>query len=421
MIEIEDAVKYFGDCKTKYLRRFHEVTPEGSHIKGWICRKPNFYMGSLLIDELWGEPHEQFVQSMPKIEYFNDERNINLNNGEWDYNAVAYEKLDGSCLIIYPLLDENGKIIEIVPKTRGKAVADKQFISLFNKVDKSSIWKYYNYNKGILFFELYGILNQHEIIHYQTGIDITLIGEYNEGGFATPIKLWRVAVGNGFNLPDQMFRIDSDSIKITTQKYDWYFNDVKHEDCVALTRRDAVDKIQSFLEYLNSKYNSINNRYAVEGVVVNCRDSEGRQRYIKIKPRDIENKHRSQYGIPRSSIVKEVLKYFDDYGSEVDEIYRENKNHHTEYIHRMLLEDYNEEYVKKSAKRIEKIFMEIWDAKQVPESLQKIAEKLFDEYSDKGISHCMRMFAQEYPMKKKDARTVYQVLEKIFARNGVEL
>ena len=137
MIEIEEAVKYFGDCKPKHLRRFYEVTPEGNHIKGWICNKPNRYLGSLLIDTLWGEPHEQFVQSMPKIEYFNDERNICLDSeicGVTFIDAVAYEKLDGSCLIIYPILDEHGKIVEVVPKTRGRAVADEHFLELYNKI-----------------------------------------------------------------------------------------------------------------------------------------------------------------------------------------------------------------------------------------------------------------------------------------------
>ena len=420
MIEIEEAVHWFNDCKPKYLRRFHEVTPEGSLIKGWICRKSNRFLGSLLIDELWGEPHCQFVQSMPKIEYFNDERNINL-DGEFGINAVAYEKLDGSCLIIYPILDEHGKIVELVPKTRGKAVADSHFLDLFKKIDKTAIWRYYRKNTGILFFEMYGILNQHEIIHYQTGIDIALIGCYDKGKFLTPIELWKISSLHGMKQPDEMFRIRNDKIEISTWKYHWYFDEMPLEECVAPTRVDSVDKIQKFLEYLNSRYNHINGRYATEGVVINCVDSNGYQKYIKVKPRDIENKHRSENGIPRSAIMKEVLKYFDDYGSEVEEIYARDKNHHTEYLHRMLLEDYNAEYVKKSSKKIEKVFMDVWDSKQVPESLQNIAEELFDEFSSQGITHCMRMFAQRYPMKKKNAKTIYQILEKLFARRGVDL
>ena len=115
-----------------------------------------------------------------------------------------------------------------------------------------------------------------------------------------------------------------------------------------------------------------------------------------------------------------MLKYFDEYGSEVKELYDEDKNHHTEYIHRMLSEDYSEDMIRKSSKKIEKIFMQIWDSKQIPESLQNIAEELFNEYSDKGITHCMRMFGQKYPMKKRYSRTIYQVLEKLFIRNNID-
>ena len=425
MIEIEDAVKYFNDCKPKHLRRFTETTPNGNYIKGWICKKSNRYLGSLLIDELNGEDHEQYVQSMPKIEYFNDERDICLDVdvcGTIFNDAIAYEKLDGSCLILYPILDKNGYIEEVVPKTRGRAVADSHFLSLFDKIDKSKIWSYYSNNKGILFFEMYGILNQHEIIHYQTGVDLCLIGGYDdEDKFYKPVKLWTLCNGYGFKQPDEIFVIRKNEIIISSQKYQWYFNSVKDEDRVAPTRIDSVDKIQEFLEYLNKTYNDIYGRYATEGVVINCVDEKGNQKYIKVKPRDIENKHRSESGIPRSAIVKEVLKYFDDYGSEVEEIYQKDKNHHTEYIHRMLLEDYDELYIEKSSKKIEKVFMQIWDSKQIPESLHNIAEGLFEAYCDKGITHCMRMFGQMYPMKKKDAKTIYQVLEKLFVKNNRDL
>ena len=421
MIDVDEAVKYFNNCKSKYLRRFSEETPKGNLIKGWICTKPNKYLGSLLIDELNNERHIQFIQSMPKINYFNDERDICLDNKcTFEvFNAICYEKLDGTCLILYPILDKNGYIIEIVPKTRGRAIADKHFKALYDKIDKSNIIRYFNKYTNVLFFEMYGILNQHEIINYDTGIDLVLIGCWNEDHFCKPFELWKISLECGFKQPDEMFRIERNRIKITSQKYRWYFNNIQLEDKEAPTVIDAVDKVQNFLEYLNKQYYSKNGRLATEGVVVNCTNHDGNQKYIKIKPRDIENKHRSENGIPRSKIVKEVLKYFDEYGSEVEEIYQNDENHHTEYLYRMLSEEYSEEIIQKSSKKIEKIFMQIWDSKQIPKSFHIIAEELFNKYHDKGITHCMRMFSQEYPMKKKDASTIYNVLEKLFIKNNV--
>lgn len=406
-MSIEKACECFGDCKEKYVRGFDEYTPQNNHIKGYICRKPNRFLGSLYITEINGEKTEQFVQSMPKIKYFEHENDINING-----DIVAFEKLDGSCLILYPIFDSKGEIIEIVPKTRGRAVADKHFIDLYNKIPHKSIEKYYELNKGVLIFELYGILNQHEIIHYQTGVDIALIGVYNNGHFYKGKSLMVLAKAYGFHTPDPVFKVKYRNgmwrVLFNSKKYKMYdIGYVKAEP----TRMDALDYIQKELEKLNKIFLEENGRIATEGVVINCSNWNGVQKYIKCKPRDIENKHRNNGGIPRSSITKEVLKYFDEYGSMVAEIYQEDKNHHTEYIHRMLREDYEEEWIKNSSKKIEKVFMQIWESKQVPQSIHEICNDLVTEFGDKGITHCMRMFGQKYPMKKQYASTVYGVLK----------
>lgn len=425
-MNIEKVCSYFGNCKEKHIRKFQEKTPQGNIIEGYICKKPNRYLGSLFITKLNGEAHNQFIQSMPKIEYFNDDRDISLmlEDSFTFHEVCAYEKLDGSCLIVYPLLDANDNLLEIVPKTRGRAVADKHFLDLYNKCDKSSIYEYYRENKGILFFEMYGILNQHEILHYQTGIDLALIGCYTTRFYKS--KALKNLCKYGFKQSDKIFEWIhgyNNVIDITTEKYHWWFNHVgiSHEDRIAPTPRDAVSLMVDFLEYLNKSFNEQNGRIATEGVVINCTDSKGNQKYIKVKPRDIEVKHRSEKGIPRSSIVKEVLKYFDDYGSEVDELYQNDKNHHTEYLHRMLSEDYDEVFIQKSAKKIENVFMQVWDAKQVPVSIHNICDDLIEKYGDMGITHCMRMFAQEYPYKKRQSSTIYQTLKIKFQRNGLRM
>ena len=45
-----------------------------------------------------------------------------------------------------------------------------------------------------------------------------------------------------------------------------------------------------------------------------------------------------------------------------------------------------------------------------------MAEELFDEYKDEGITRCMQEFGKKYPMKKKDASTIYNVLVKLFKK-----
>ena len=87
----------------------------------------------------------------------------------------------------------------------------------------------------------------------------------------------------------------------------------------------------------------------------------------------------------------------------------------------MLEEEYAIELIHKSKKKIERIFMQIWESKQVPESIHQITDELVEEYGKEGISYCMRMFAEKYPMKKKKASLVYGVLEKKFIKNGLDL
>jgi len=406
MVDLENICEtYFeGKVKPKHLRGFNETTPDGNTISGYISVKPNKYLGSCLIIKCNGEETNQFIQSMPKIRYFEDERDIGINDV-----SRCYEKLDGTCLIIYPLKNKNGDIIEIIPKTRGRAVADKHFTQLYKKIDQKPIQGYYKNNDGILIFEMYGILNQHEIIHYNTGIDIKLIAIFKDGVFNnTPVE----ATIYGFDKPDMLFKLYHKGqgwfVKCTTNKFKPYL-------CRNIysfpTNIDAVDGIQKLLEDLNKKYVEINGIRAIEGVVINTFNEAGHPKWLKCKPRDIENEHRSQSGIPRSAITKEVLKYFDEYGADVKEIYLQDKNHHTEYIVRMLSEEYNEEYIKKSSKRIERVFMQIWNSKEVPTSIHNICEELIEENPDKDITELMRIFAVKYPMKKKEASTIYTTLK----------
>ena len=144
------ADKYFGGMNCKELREFKSVTPKGHQINGYICNKHNYYLGSLLILKVDGEETEQFIQSFPKIKYYENYRQLDPVKKE----HYCFEKLDGSCLIIYPLIVNNTEI-EYVPKTRGMAVADKQFLDLFNRLDHSKLDQYYSmYKFDILVFEL---------------------------------------------------------------------------------------------------------------------------------------------------------------------------------------------------------------------------------------------------------------------------
>ena len=413
--------EYFkGKVKPKHLSQFEETTPKGNTIQGYINHKPNKYLGSLLITNVNGEECIQFIHSMPKIHYYNDSRDIPITENIY----YCFEKLDGTCLILYPLKNSKGEIIEVVPKTRGRAVADSHFIELYNKVDKKSINDYYKENSGVLLFELYGILNQHDIIYYDTGVDIRLIAIVDDDGnyINNPIDYtdytYTDIMKYGFKLPDPVcvlyHRGTEWYIESRSQKYYPY---LKSKILNYPTIDDAVDGLMELLETLNKEFFEVNGRIAIEGVVINVITKCGYKRFLKCKPHDIMIKHTTENGIPRKSITKEVLKYFDEYGSTVADIYNDDPNHHTEYLYRMLEEEYPIELIHRSKNKIEKIFMQIWDNKQIPESIHKICDDLIRDYPNQSVSDLMRVFAKKYPMKKKkDARLVFTVLEKQLKR-----
>ncbi|MBQ2653389.1 MAG: hypothetical protein IJF83_07530 [Methanobrevibacter sp.] len=404
--------KYFMDgVKPRHLRPFDETTPEGNKIKGYISVKDNRYMGSCLITHVNGEETNQFIQSMPKLHYFKDMRDIGN-----DTVSYCFEKLDGTCLILYPLKNKDGEVIEIVPKIRNHPVMPSHFRELYNRVDHKPIQDYYQKSKdGILIFELHGVLNPHQILHYDTGIGIKLLTVFEYNMFYMPQNY----IHYGFEIPDTVFKlmhVDNEWVlKVTTEKFKHYLG---REIYTYPTQIDAIDGIKDILGSLNKEYVKYNGINAIEGVVIYTSDAQGNPRMLKCKPYDIEMEHRSQYGIPRRSITKEVLKYFDEYGDDVKEIYLEDENHHTEFIHRMLSEDYPPELIKRSAKKIERIFMQIWDARQVPESLYNISQDLIDEFGDEDISTIMREFAKRYPMKKKQSRTVYGIIQRKLKKQG---
>lgn len=406
-----DPKSFSGQVKSRHLKPFDETTPEGNQIQGYICVKANKYMGSMLITHVNGEETNQFIQSIPKINYFKNTRDIGN-----ETVSYCYEKLDGTCLIMYPLMNKDGEVIEIIPKIRNHPIMPSHFRQLFNRVDQKPIQEYYKNNTGILIFELYGILNPHQILHYDTGIGIKLLTVYNHNMFYRPEELSYY----GFETPDVLFKLTHFEtewiLKVTTDKFKHYLG---RDIYTYPTNIDAIDGIKDILEKLNKEYHEYNHINAIEGVVIYTSDSEHEARMLKCKPRDIEKEHRSQYGVPRRSITKEVLKYFDDYGDEkIKEIYLEDENHHTEYIRRMLSEEYPIEIINLSSKKIERVFMQIWEARQIPESLYNICSRLIMENEGADITTLMREFARQYPMKKKQANTVYGILERKIKKQG---
>ena len=422
--------KYFGDTvKAKHLSEFKSRTPKGNVIEGYLSRKPNKFLGSMIITHITeksGKSYdtEQFVQSFPKIHYW--DRRHQLKDDEESIIYHCQEKLDGTCLIIYALKDDLGQTIELVPKTRSMAVADDHILEMFKLVDKKAIEEFFKDNahsNDTLMFELYGILNKHEIAHMDTYIDIRLIGAYVDETFLNYIAIKCYSDLDDFKTPDTVYTIEkypyenSFSVRWCGANQRLRNYEVSTEEKFP-TLFDAISEVKSLLEKINKMYAEQNGRRVIEGVVINGEHFKGGQMYLKVKPKDIEIEAKYLDSVPRRFILKEVQKYFDEYGSKVQEIYEQDETHYIKYVNHQLKEEFTYEQIQdpRTRRRIKKIFMEVWDSKVPPKSLQNICEELIQENPDATIQELLKIFAKTYPSKKKDSRFVYQILSSMMKR-----
>lgn len=424
--------KFFNNIKIKNLKEFTVETPKKNIISGVICKKANRFLGSMVITEMKLKDNnelvelEQFIQAMPKIHYYDYSHEMEV-KGQTVY--PAYEKLDGSCLILYGLY-HNKELIEVVPKTRGLPVADSHIIDMFNEFEHSNIecfFKNWAESNPTLLFELYGALNQHSIFYPKTRIDIRLIGGSSEGSFLDDFELDYLTSQYDFVRPDKIFNIvfynGTWKIRLLPPGvYAYYLfdglSDEEINDLISAeypTQYDVIQAVKGMITTINNNFSKYYNRQLLEGVVLDTYSKNNHFMYLKVKSADIEEKCRTENGVPRKFILKEVHKYFDEYGSSAKEIYQENDNHVIEYVNRNLLEEFDRSVVemKRTQLRIKNVFLDMLEAKEPPKGLQDVCSELVEKYPGSEISDLMRIFAQEYPEKKRHARIVYSIFERI--------
>lgn len=438
IIEKEEyCEKYFENkIKPKHLKMFKTTTPQKNEITGFICKKANRYLGSLVITGVNGENVEQFVHGFPKIHYWDKYHQISN-------SCHAYEKLDGSCIGVYALQNQYGDVIEIIPKSRNMPVADENLVSMYELCDLGSIKQYFKFKgrkNDVLFFELYGIKNHHSIKHYTTYIDLALIGIYEYKftfkdeeiyDFASNNNIYYIAKANGFKTPNLLFEINKERNTnnyelfihdLILNKYRYYLPKDICQKVTVPTIYDGILEIKELLEKLNESYKKENGYILTEGVVLNGLNEKYNQLYIKVKPPSIEESARKEglieNGISRKFIIKEIYKFFDEHESKAKELYINKPQYIWNYVQTNLKEEFDNDLVEnpKTLKRIKKVFLDVANSREVPESINNIAIDLVKRYPQEDIGNLMRIYASENPYRKKESRLVYGVLEKLLVK-----
>lgn len=380
-IETREIMDYYDEHPKEWLK-FKRTTPEGNSIVGYMCLKRNRFYGSLIILKVNDEDCKQVIHGMPKLHYFNGHNPLICSPSD---SIVIHEKLDGSNLLLYPLKDANGELLEVVPKSRNTPVAHKSLIKLWEKIPKkNAIEEYIKETEVILIFELFGYENPHEI-KYNASIDIGLLRGYNK-----------------CNKPLDSKQIDKIKLKLKIIR--------------PLLLRETLSMKGSFKSYYGFLIKLINSYEAwdMEGWVLSGTSPEYTFRQLKIKKKEYYEKHKYQGGVPTPIIRKEVYKLFDNNYIDCEDL----KEHLDGYIDEVMVnlkEEIDEKYVEQAStrKNIKNTIIREVGKRSVNKDFKTLLEELYENNKDLELSDLMKKFAEEYPFLKNKSRKAYNVLNRL--------
>lgn len=361
------------DSQTKSVLNHFVVTdyfnPE-NEIEGYICRCADYRYGALAITRVNEEETEQIIWGTPKLKYPFDK-----NGNFYDINPIrvfSYEKIDGTNILSY-WYSYNGSIYNTF-KTRMTPVVSKNTFGDFKEMWETAIgetpWisKLISMNKEYnLSFELYGWRNP-LTVSYKVPLDVALLFGVNRHNHSIvpPNELTsykKAKIPNLFK-----FNPENDFIK-------------------------EYKKAQSEQSQINSSCKE--DEYFSEGVVIYSQHSNGEWKQYKCKPEEIQKLHWSNAAIPFQSIYTTVINLFETYDSPTYNNLKE-----------WLLEDYTEEQIDMSRKRIIEALQKGYDhmefVSKINYACSLAQEKGLDVAKDKAET--MRFFSQYFD--KKDMRKV---------------
>lgn len=409
---------------SKYSVDFTETTPKGNNIKGKILLNHGSFHGSLLITELNDERTKQFIRGFPKIKYYSDDMELGTEE------MYAYEKLDGTCIGFYELKNNEGHIVEIVPKTRQKAIADEHFLEMLKLCPTYLLyykaWDCFNNSfnvNHVVYCELFGMLNEHTIPHKQTYVDLRLIGATCDKRMLTTEELSHVS--DWFQIPmprvvaeiRPIISITGNGYKVNGYNIFNYPNIFDMgKDCAVDTAQEIIDCLKKELDDRNILNKIINDYIYYEGVVIQ-NNYDSNNHYIKVKPNSyFEASGKSALKVPINEIRKEIVKIINENITDYNENY--NEKDVIKFINENLAEEYSEEDVEnKKVQNVVKKELRKYIDSISDKSVNNVVEELLKEFGfDCPINDIMKYFADKYPMMKHKGNNVYFILNKRLQR-----
>jgi len=321
----------------KFLHPFKATTPQGNKIEGLIYSKPDFNLGSLIIQKLNGERTNQKIMSMPRIEYPYRENKLDIDLPLNTVDVRFTKKIDGTCIIFCPLKDKQGNIIEVFPKTRLTPVLYpnkyRDWKALLNEAlapsQQAEIERIVRSQNITLCGELYGWKNPH-LISYKEGIKFVVHTAIRGKNILSYQQLKAVLSGSSLECVENLEKLPKDK-KAIEQRYLYFQEKMQREN-------DQAGK-GIFLH---------------EGAILVI-STPNTARYYKCKPPELEEIHRA-----RRSKITEAIVWHNIYKIP-ENIFRRpmdsadiSLGELEEKLYFLLKIDYPEEVIKRDEKIIKK-------------------------------------------------------------------
>ncbi|MBF4468819.1 MAG: hypothetical protein ISP01_05375 [Methanobrevibacter arboriphilus] len=407
MLNKEEVAEKIFETSKKNIKGFTETTPEGNKITGFISRSRGNQLGSLYITSVNGEETGQYVKGMSKLKYWD--------NHTPKSSILITLKEDGTNIAMYPLIDHNGEVIEVLCKTRGMPLADKEFQNKANKIINEAQKDRVRNTKCTFCYELYGKENHNEITYNDIDLRMDLIAIYDERGILYRPHNYDDCVMIAFELKKDDLGYHVKTTQQFYKRYEKYLGSYTPEmNRVCKELYEAYNYISEFLEVINHNALKIDHINVVEGVVWNFYDdNRGEYVQVKNKAQSIMEGHKSRNGIPSLFVKKALRKFEDDNGKEESKnIFKENKQSIIDFVVGELSEEWDEHYIhqSKTKHKINLLIDRKFREHPISEDIQEIATNLRSDNPDKPIPELMSKFAFDNPGLKHKSGDVYRAL-----------
>jgi len=319
-ISYKDIAAKMFKCATKQVASFENRDPFNPQnvITGYTCHHAGTFTGSLYITHVNGVPvNHDLIWGTPKLAYpykQNTEEYGNLKpEAKFYYLANKY---NGTNVLFYKYYDAQGNVF-ITAKTKGTAILkDGDYGNFFSLTNEALALKpNQNISNDIppqlmalvkddmqsISFELYGKKEPH-LVKYNVDIKLQPLFYTYEDGKIEP-------------------HLDQPSPEYMAQPFHYNSSDYVTKIC-QFKQADDLETNESYRAKHNLKVKYEFEHFAVEGRVLYLLDDNMRvvdRTLYKIKPKDIEAVHWSNYDANMQKAVQEAVKKLGRDGMDVNE------------------------------------------------------------------------------------------------------